>query len=248
VTQGTSVNSDRSLGLSTTAAVTVTTQLKKGPGLGDVFFFYRNPRIAWFMLNGQVSTTLLDAGTLVQTTAEQLKLDLADLEAGIKTPAQTATGITADTIRQLLALNPALLPSTPAGNQPRYVKEYSLSISGGTGFNQSVSHTITTTDKQSTTRFTTTVTDANAGWLSAIGLGVTQSGQTTSKITMSSSRTDTTTQTQSASINLSAAAGETYNVDIYFDRLFGSFRVMKPFKKPCCLDSVIVKTGGVLAK
>jgi hypothetical protein len=51
------------------------------------------------------------------------------------------------------------------------------------------------------------------------------------------------TTTQTASITLSAAAGETYNADLTFDRLFGTFRVVKPIKTIGCIAT---PPGGTL--
>ncbi|MSP63774.1 MAG: hypothetical protein EXR72_26200 [Myxococcales bacterium] len=79
---------------------------------------------------------------------------------------------------------------------------------------------------------TTPVTQYNAGWLSVLGLGVTEDGKTKSVLGNSASRATTAGSSVCAHFLLNAQPGESYTVDIYFDKVFGTFAFMKVYTVP----------------
>ncbi len=239
-TNGTTVNSDHTLGLSQVNAQTITTNARLGPGRGDVVVFYKDARVAWGMENGEVTITLIDHGPLAMLTIDTLQNDLAAVIAGGVAP---VSGLDRPTLESLIKLDPmaslsrtsvttrgpyaTIFSSAPALPSARFKKDTSLLLSG-TSFQNSISHTVTQSDKTSTSSSTTTVKNCSPGWLSLVGIGQTQAGTFTSSISMGSSRTDSVSDTVSASFNLSATAGESYSVDVFYDNIFGSFLTRNP--------------------
>jgi len=106
-----------------------------------------------------------------------------------------------------------------------------------------LSQTYSASDKTVETKTKSTVTEAHAGWLSAIGIGVTESGKFKTTITESASRKTTVGTTVTASFLLAAVPGEVYTVDCYFDKVFGTFVFQK--KPVYFFDPIFI--GGDLA-
>ncbi len=246
-TTGTTVNTDSTLGLTQVNSQSIQTNAKLGPGLGDIVVFYKDARVVWGMEQGEVTLTLVDHGPLAMVTIATLKTDLTAARAGQTAP---VTGLDAPTLESLIKLDPmASLSTRPIHTGPiaigggvtlpssRFTKDTTL-ILNGTTFQNSVSHTITQTDKVSRLTTTTTVRNCHPGWLSLIGVGQTQAGTFTTSVSMGSSRTDAVSSTVSASFTLSAAAGESYSVDVNYDNVFGSFLTRFPPPPP------IVISGG----
>jgi hypothetical protein len=248
-TEGTTVNSDHTLGLSQVNAQTITTNAKLGPGRGDVVVFYKDARVAWGMENGQVTITLIDHGPLAMITIDTLLNDLAAVKAGQPAP---VSGLDQHSLESLIKLDPlASLPGkrtkaaaaaayavgTKGAALPasRFKADTSLLLNG-TSFQNSVSHTVTQSDKTSTSTTSTTVKNCSPGWLSLVGIGVTKAGTFTSSVSMGSSRTDSVSDTVSASFNLSAGVGESYAVDVFYDNIFGSFLTRIPPPPPMVFE------------
>ncbi len=225
-TTGTTVNTDSSLGVSQVLSTSISTAAHTGPGRGDLVVFYKNARVAWAMNEGQVSLMLFDHGPLVVATVDTLRADLAAVQSGAVAP---VTQLDAVTLTGLLSLDPNVQLNPKAStalSAPRFKKETSL-VLNGTSFNNSVSHTITSTDQTSTLNTRTNVTETHAGWLSVIGIGY--DGSTTSTtLSLGTSRTDVVSNTVSASFDLQAAATESYTVDVFYDAIFDSFVTRKP--------------------
>lgn len=241
-TEGTTVNSDATLGLTQVNAQTITTNAKLGPGLGDIIVFYKDARVLWGMEQGQVTLTLVDHGPLAMVSIATLRSDLAAARAGKVAP---VTGLDVPTLESLIKLDPLAPPEKtgPIWGSPvtngtavtlptsRFKKETSLILSGSS-FQNSVSHTITQSDRTSTMSTTSTVKNCSPGWLSLIGVGQEKAGTFTSAVSLGSSRTDTVSSTVSASFSLSAAATESYKVDVHYDNIFGSFLTRAPPPPP----------------
>lgn len=251
-TSGTTVNSDSTLGLSQVNAQTITTNAKLGPGRGDLVVFYKDARVVWGMENGEVTISLIDHGPLAMLTIDTLQNDLAAVNAvGGLGP---VSGLDKLTIESLIKLDPlATVPGAvtskldsaairwgggPTLPTSRFTQETSLLLNG-TSFQNSISHTVTQSDKISTSSTTTTVKNCSPGWLSLIGVGVTQAGTFTSSVSMGSSRTDAVSSTVSASFNLSAAVGESYSVDVFYDNIFGSFLTRIPPPPPLVFQQAL---------
>lgn len=226
-TTGTTVNSDSTLGLSQVTQAQFTTNARLGPGRGDLVVFYKNARVMWVMEQGRVSLALLDHGPLASITVEALKSDLLSVQAG---GAAVVTGLDATSLQGLLSLDPSVqltakgsLSSTlPA----RFMRESDVLLNG-TSYSSSLSHTVTSAEKTSTTNVRTSVTNNHPGWLSLVGIGF-DASSTTTTLTMGTSRTDLVSSTVSATFDLSAAANESYQVQVFYDSVFGTFLTRKP--------------------
>ncbi len=229
-TEGTTVNSDSSLGLSVSSSLTITTNLRQGPGKGDVFLFYRDARIAWVMTGGSPKLMLLSHGGMGVHAAADLLQDLSDLKAGLKVPATTISKLDQTTLESLLKLDP-FVPAVPfALPESRFpVDPMSPLIASTAGIDFDLEHAITATDRTAKQSYTTTLKDAHAGWLSALGIGaVTESSSVKTTITQGSAQLDTTTSKVKAKVHLDASAGESYTVEVYYDRVLGSFALKSP--------------------
>lgn len=232
-TTGTTVNSDSSLGLTHFSDTTYSTNALLGPGLGDVVVFYKNARLAWVLVDGKVSLTLLDRGHLMMVTVDLLRNELATARAGYPAP---VTGLDATSLEALIRLDPLATTRITAGDDtnlgatlaaPRFRQGQSLTING-VSFTQTVGHTITQVDTTTTQSTTSTVTECHRGWLSMLGIGETRNGTYTTTTTLGTSRTESVSSTASAQYSLQAAANEAYTLDVYYDTLFGSFLTRKP--------------------
>ncbi len=234
-TTTTELNSDHTLSVKVASSQTITTAARGGPGHGDVVVFYKDARVAWGMDGGRVSLTMLDHGPLAMVTVDTLRTDLAAATAGQTAP---VTGLDAGTLSSLIKLDPMAAPRRPldmmfgvALPQSRFTSDAQLLVNG-TSYSQSIRHTISESDKTSTMTTTATVKDANSGWLSLIGIGDPVDDKVTTKVSFGSSRTTTTTNTKSATISLSAGPSESYSVDVFYDKIFGTFLSRTPTAPP----------------
>lgn len=241
-TSKTEVNTDRTLSVKVATSQNITTASRGGPGRGDLVVFYSGARVAWSMDEGKVSLTMLDHGPLMMVTVDTLNADLAAANAGQPAP---VTGLDADTLGALIKLDPMASTS----NRPpvvgggvtlpasRFTKDGQLLVNGAS-YTQSVSHTISQSDRVSTMNATTTVTDYHPGWLTLIGVGQTQAGKVTTTISLGASRTTTTSNTKGASITLNAGPTESYRVDVHYDNIFGTFLTRTPPPPPLVIGGV----------
>jgi hypothetical protein len=247
-TRGTTVNSDSSLGVSSEHSTTVTTNGKLGPGLGDVVVFFKDARVLWGMEQGKVTLTMLDHGPEFAVPIETLKNDLVAVRAQGVAP---VTGLDAPTLESLIKLSPmanlpSISPTSPGRGltdvrlpQPRFSHEKTLTLSGSK-YDDSVSHTISQTDKTATLNTTSSVRNVTPGWLSLIGLGLGEAGTFTSTLSMGSSRSDQVSNTVTARFFLEAAVGESYSVQVHYDAVFGSFLTRLP-PKPVVIGPIIIR-------
>lgn len=244
VTHATEVNEDKTLSVKIESDRTFTSSTSGGPGHGDIIVFYKDVRLAWGMDQGRVSLTMIDHGDLAMLTVDTLKADLAAVKAGGTAP---ASGLDAETLTGLIELDPMASISTtvtpPVGGilegvtlpASRFVKHESL-IVNGTDYQESLSHTISESDKVSKESTTTTVTDYHPGWLSLLGLGQKEAGKETTVVKLGSSRTTTSSQTKTASVKLSANGGEVLKLEVNYDNIFGTFLVRTPPPPPPVID------------
>lgn len=234
-TTTTELNSDHTLSVKVSSSQTITTGARGGPGHGDVVVFYKDARVAWGMDAGRVSLTLLDHGPLAMVTVDTLGTDLAAATAGQTAP---VTGLDAITLSSLIKLDPMAGSRRPIESilglslpQSRFINDARLLVNGGS-YAQTMSHTISESDRTSTMTTTTTVKDANSGWLSLIGIGDPVDDKVTTKVSFGSSRTTSTSNTKTTTLILSAASNESYSVDVFYDKIFGTFLSRTPASPP----------------
>lgn len=243
-TTTTELNADHTLSVKVSTTQGITTAARGGPGHGDLVVFYKDARVAWGMDAGRVSLTLLDHGPLAMVTVDTLRTDLTAATAGQTAP---VTGLDATTLSSLIKLDPMAAPRRPIDTifgvalpTSRFTNDARL-LMNGVSYSQSMSHTITESDKTSTMTTTTTLKDANSGWLSLIGIGDPVDDKVTTKVSFGSSRTASTSSTKTTTLSLDAAANESYSVDVFYDKIFGTFLSRTPQAQP-----PVVFGGGVL--
>ena len=67
------------------------------------------------------------------------------------------------------------------------------------------------------------MTDSREGWLSFVGLGVTDTSTTRMTTTHSQSTELSISERIKTAVELHAAGSERYNIDVFYDRIFGGF-------------------------
>jgi hypothetical protein len=245
----TTVTSQHSLAISDSESLSQTALASQGgPGSGDLIAYYRNARILWYSQDGKMSLVLLGADGLAQPTAQQLKNVLEDLKTkppGTKDPQWQ---VDAGAIESLLRLDPFVAGGPSAILlPPRFVDVSHMIIEVGGG-QQSVSamHTISTADVETAANSTTNVENDSAGFLSFLGIGVTQNQVLQSQISQSSSAQAANGQTFSQQYTLNGNGNEYYSCEVYFDVVFGTFafRDMTAMNQQPALSGTLTDKDG----
>lgn len=247
-TKGTIVTKDHALSIYFAREVSLATSLHKGPGLGDRILTRRNARVAWLadneggitlyllpgsiekpfpvsMLQAELQPALANTPYPVLTSSKiKTVLDNKSQPNTTKSPAPTGgSGLSRDQIRALLELDPfvgrgpqASLPS------PRfcYVDSYEPTWEPQS---YTFTHVITNEDMNAKAQYVIKMEDQSPGWLSFLGLGVTEEKHVKTSVTHTGSTTVKTGQTVSTEVKFFAEVGETYCVEAYYDRVFGTF-------------------------
>jgi hypothetical protein len=213
------VTANRSLTVKTTTADTISTGAANdvnagGPGVGDQFYVLRNAKLMWVVRDRQLHLTLLGFD-------REATIGVAPLKAG-----GAAIGLDAATAGALLALDPFVAGGptvVPPSNRFVLVKTCEIDQAPG---RHDFSLTTSSETDNSTADVTTSVktTQEREGWLGFLGIG--PGANTTTKTTISNSRTVETVSnnTQVGTVSLFSTATEpSYAVEIYQDAVFGSF-------------------------
>ena len=224
VIEGTSISSSQTFEFSHSDMLSMATSADLGPGRGDVIGFLENARLAWTMVNGDITVTLIDYGAVTYRSVYQLRADLLALRGGGQA---SYSGLDEATLEQLLELDPFYTGEEAPLDSPRFEYLETINI-GGASITASLGYTHKTTDTQATTGYSGVVTDTQSGWLSVVGLGVSTDGKTTVKTSQSSSRSVTVGETVTSSFSLGAETEESYTVEAYYDRVFGTFALRRP--------------------
>ena len=222
VTSATTTQTEHTLEYSTTTTTGMKTSADLGPGLGDIAGYLKRARFIWTMVDGQVEITLIDFDVEAYSHMVDVLDDynyLADKPSYYTGP---VTGLKRDALEMLLKLDPFRL-----GEWDTDRFEFKKTIQPAGDITVGLTHTYKESDKQVETHTKTTVTQAHAGWLSVIGLGVSESGTFKTTVTRSQSRKASVGSTVTASFLLAAQPGESYKVDCYFDKVFGTFAFKK---------------------
>lgn len=196
-----------------------------GPGEGDVFYYLYNVLVAWLAVNGELGLLVLASGsqTPAQFTAQDLRVGDSDLAPAV--------------VNGLLALDPfnAKVPYPLLGNQlyyympaNRFALYESLKLGPATGGQKVLIYTLTQENLQTSIQTQTTITDFKPGFLESV-FGDNQTTEST--LTTSYSVTDDTTvgdSTEAQFIYTVAPTDPTYDVDVWYDLLFGTYAFVVP--------------------
>lgn len=227
------VETDNTFSLAVTQSDTYGSEQGAGPGVGDRFIYLRNVRAIWFNLNGDVGMTILGYDGVLAYAASDLIGDLESLNGGGQA---TTTGLDVQTLQTLLDLDPYYLLSKrrdsaavgpPLVGPPRFTpasppgRAGDGSLSTGDVFSQS-NETISET-KTVNTNQTVSVTDVKPGWIDVIFGADNTETTTTLTITNGATVDDKSDETITNTITMvSQGDGDTYDIQIYYDQLFGT--------------------------
>jgi hypothetical protein len=188
-----------------------------GPGAGDAIHYLRDAKFIWLMSGGQFRIALM-GGIYVSLSASYLAANANN---------QQATGLPPEVVQQLLAINPFVaggsMVQLPSGrfedidSQVQGPFEYG----GGQTLTGSYTKTFTTTETRSHSDYTVHSQDFNAGWLAQL-FGQGSAGLKTT-LTFTQAAGTTTTSTQSINWELHSGLSERFVVEVWRDRLFGTF-------------------------
>jgi hypothetical protein len=215
-TSGLSVTSDQSVTTKDTVEEGISTGSNDGgPGIGDVIVFLRDVELAWLANAGHVSLGVLSHGAVAMRTVKALKEDLVDNQ-----DEDERAGIEA-----LLALDPFAAAGGQAQLDPKRFGLIDTFELNGVDYTRVFTHQVTTTDREAKTEFSVKTEEMRKGFLSFLGLGVPETVTVKSTATHSSSVEESQSETASISVHLHAEADEHYAVEVYFDRVFGTFAI-----------------------
>jgi len=227
---GTTVSSTKELTITDTRGYRTTTPPNEGPGIGDRIIFYRNAKIMWLSVNGEISLCLISAGTQSDFTVGTLANDLS------KPAGQRVTGLSDQVIRDLLALDPFVnlgtfaLLGPPLLPGPRFVAvEDPSEIQVVNGMPEvTFRHELQKSDLETHTETQSTTEEHRPGWLSFLGIGETEARTIKTSWSQSSGAGHAEGESIEVVAHLNAAAGELFKVRAYYDRLFGTVAFIVP--------------------
>jgi hypothetical protein len=184
-----------------------TTAAGGGPGQGDVVCFYKDLRMIWSYVNGDLRLCPLDQ-TEVAVTARELQVNPAQIQ------------ITAADAASLLALDPFV--ADPAATPPsdRFTLVQRLEYGNGAVKEKKLEFTRTTKQQVTHKQVSTDTTTWDAGpILKALAVG----WKITSSYTLTNATGNDVSETITATANLVSGPHDYFVINIWYDALFGTF-------------------------
>lgn len=210
-TNGTTIESDKSLTVTVSAGATISTNpAGGGQGKADVLYFLKNAQVCWYVNQGAMQLGLVgwDAVDAISTSLLQAQNGPTGLDQAAR-----------DSLLQLdpfVAGGPAVaLPS------PRFAYVETYDVNANQTYNGS--YTLTSTDMQQNVLTETDVEDDTAAFLAFLNIGIPQTVKLQSVLTETSSAQVTTTKTITREVQFYANPTEYYTVEVYCDVVFGTF-------------------------
>jgi hypothetical protein len=212
------------LSINTTSSVDTTAEASDGgPGVGDVISYCYNARVVWYSFNGTMQLGLLGYEGFLQKNVSELQESLAVLKTKVAGTVDTASSqLDSVSLSALLALDP--FASGGPGVDLSTLSRFSLvsprtQISAGQQkFSQS--YTLTQADLETKAQTNTFAQQDSPGFLSFIGLGVTDQNSLQIQITQSVTKQATVGQTFTQGYTLLEGPDA---FEIYFDKVYGAF-------------------------
>jgi hypothetical protein len=255
-TDDTKVQNDHTVTLECSETDIYPTTLHLGPGLGDRIITRINARVAWNAdPDGGITLYLLPGSTRKSFPVSLLLSELA-------TPsAPRSSGLDLETVQALVNLDPFAAGGPDADlHEPRFCKEGSWEVTWEGEKHQAV-HTMSEEDVSTSVNFKTRAEDQSPGWLSFLGIGITEEKHVKHTLTCAGSRSVKIGEsvTNAVEFNANADAHETYRIQSYYDRVFGTFafkreplgstpaiagRVIDPSGRPSARQLVTLQIGG----
>lgn len=219
------ITAQHALTVSSTSTMSQTAYSSQGgPGKGDLISYYYNARVVWYSKNQMMQLAIIGYDGFVQATAQQLSSALKSLQSKPAGTVDPEMHVDAATLSSILALDPFVAGGQTLIPDPKRFTQNSpvLNIDGGL-LSYLASKTIVTTDLNSTAHTVTKVNSDAAGFLSFLGLGVTDTSTTQVQTTLSSSLQSSVGKTLTQQVTLFGDGKSIYQCQIYFDNVFGTF-------------------------
>jgi hypothetical protein len=213
-----------SLDIATTSEIEQDVLVKNGgPGEGDLITYYSNAKVVWFSQNGKMTLALLSADALKTMSVAQLKDGLSYLKDKPKGSKDPNLLLNANTIKSLLLLDPFVANSSPKLDINRFVKITQEPLVPNGVYRHTFTQSIQRTDSRASIKTNLYVEDNSKGFMSALGIGVTEDNLLTIQMTqgLETESSDKTEITLKLTANNNGK--ENYAFDIYYDKVFGTF-------------------------
>jgi hypothetical protein len=226
--------SDSTLNVTLTNTQTFPTEAHLGPGRGDVIGYLSNARMVWAVASdGTVFLSFLGADRLVLITAQDLAQRisrLANSAGGNPERGIASAGPLLGSLQSVLNTDP-LVSGRALRDNPRFVGPDEdpnlllIELWPGTAWTNDVTHRISQDDKRSHQDTTVATQDTSPGFLNVLlpFLGSPQNQTIEIRSTRSLTKAVSVGQEVRDSVSLHAEANDHYAVQLYFDRVFGTF-------------------------
>lgn len=241
----TTVSSAHTVSISNSESINQTAFASQGgPGEGDIISYYYNARVVWYSDNGTMRLAILGYDGFAHPTAGQLRKLLIKLKNSPHGTKDPEWHLDSNSVSSLLNLDPFVANNANAVLEPPRFVNISNGIVdiGGGELDLSFTHAITVTDINTITKTTTTIENDNAGFLSFLGVGVTDTKTMQSQISQSSSAQTSVGETFTQTYKLYGNGNEHYQCEIYFDVVFGAFAF-----RDVPSSNIVANVSGTLA-
>ena len=203
----------------------------KGPGVGDRIIYFKNVRVLWLALNGQIDFAVLGYESPRADAAESLRGDLAAAKSG---SGQNNSGPDATTLQYLLNMDPFCgrvlntVNRPPLVGPPRFLPADPPARSGsGTGAGGDVfaiSVDQTAEDKTTQTSTQLHVTDEKPGWMTSLFGGSNTETNTTMTLTNTVVSDVQNEEKITNTLTMVSMDGtDPYDIKIFYDTTCGTF-------------------------
>jgi hypothetical protein len=236
--KGMSVTKEGSVSLSVANQQTVSTNAAAGgPGSGDLIFYLKNVRLAYFTDSvGPIRITVIGHDGIAATS-------VAFLKSGGQTDLDAAT------VEQFLGLDP-FVAGGPSAALPtkRFVYMDTIDINGGQ-ITLAETHSITTQQSKETVVTETRIENNKPGLFRLFGIGVTEEESVQTTLTHKSAVQSQDGRSISNTVELFAQPDERYCVEMYCDVVFGTFayRQIKAAGTPQLTGTAFLSAGKAAA-
>jgi hypothetical protein len=218
-----------------------------GPGLGDLIIYYRDVKVVWFSNNGQMQLAVLGYSSAIQTSAAQLQQALKSLQGKPQGTLDSQWALDEVSIRALLSIDP-FAAGGPGVELPssRFVLVTERPVEIGAGETDvTYTHTVTSSEMSSTNQITAQSETDSPGFLSFLGIGITQLKTVSWQISQGSSTQNSASATYSNAYKMFGSGSEHYAFEVYFDVVFGVFAFRSvPVNPPVTISGVVRSEAG----
>jgi hypothetical protein len=241
-TDDTKVQSDHTVTVTCAETDVYPTTLHQGPGLGDRILTRINAHVAWLANpDGGITLYVLPGSTRKSFPVSQLLSDLAAPSV------QPSSRLDRETIQALVNLDPFAAGGPDAElPEPRFCKEASWEVNWENEKHQ-VTHTVTQDDLITAVNFKTRAEDQTPGWMAFFGVGITEEKHSKHTLTCSGSRSVSIGESVTIAVEFyaNADAHETYRIQSYYDRVFGTFAFKRaPLSSNPAISGTVVDASG----